>query len=169
MRIGELAYNIHVHRVHAWRLASAGVVPGTKKTKGGHFYFVKSRALTRWINFMRQESAFRRNTMARAYENGYGKETMAFKRYEKELWRQFNVQTKRAAKNRKEFKNYSNDYYDLFVGFFANTDDLIRILDEVTKWRPCKMKSHMIKSSGKRLSMLRDLINLWLSQKEISN
>ena len=35
MKIGELADRIHVSRIHAWRLARAGVVPATKKTKGG--------------------------------------------------------------------------------------------------------------------------------------
>jgi hypothetical protein len=69
---------------------------------------------------------------------------------------------KQAAENRREFKDYKNDYDDLFNGFFYNTDDLIRILDELVVWRPQKLKSRMIKASSKRLAILRDLINLWL-------
>jgi hypothetical protein len=86
MKIGELAYKIHVHRIHAWRLACAGVIPATKKTKGGHFYFVKCRQLTRWINFMQSGGAFRKKELARAYQRGYGKDKPEWKKTEKEHW-----------------------------------------------------------------------------------
>jgi hypothetical protein len=172
MKIGELAFRIHVHRVHAWRLARAGVVPGTKKTKGGHFYFVESKALTKWINYMKSWK-FRKKIMKQAYHSGYGGLTIggltsAQKKEEKELWRWFKHHRKTAAENRREFKGYTNQYSDLFEEFFYDTDDLIRILEEMTRWVDCKIKSEMIRLSAERLSILRDLINNWLSQQQSS-
>jgi hypothetical protein len=163
MRIGELAVKIGVHRVHAWRLAMADVVPGTKKTEGGHFYFVKSRALTRWINLMQGRGSFRRKEMARAYERGYGKQSASQKREAKELLRHFKIHRKKAAENRREFKGYSNQYEDLFEEFFYDTDDLIRILEELINWHDCEVRGQMVKASSERLTILRDLINAWLA------
>jgi hypothetical protein len=74
---------IHVRRHYAWRLACSGIIPATKKTKGGHFYFVKCRQLTRWINFMQGSGAFRKNELSQSYQRGYGKETPAFKKMRK--------------------------------------------------------------------------------------
>jgi len=170
MRTGELAFRIHVHRVHAWRLVRAGRVPGTKKTKGGHFYFVKCKALTRWINFMKSNGAFRRREMARAYKIGYGLESVADlkhkmvqKRSEKAHWTAYRQSLKNRIKNRREAKNYKNEYSDLFEEFFYDTDDLIRILSELVDWHDCRLKAELIKTSRERLAMLRDLINRWLA------
>ena len=163
MRIGELAFKIHVHRVHAWRLASAGVVPGTKRTKGGHFYFVKSRSLTRWINFMKSNGAHRRKEMTRAYQRGYGGKTPSQKQEENKDWYNYKLRRKQAAENRKEFKNYRNDYDDLFLIFFDDIDTLIRVLEETITWPESKTKSAMLKDSSERLMILRDLIDKWLN------
>jgi hypothetical protein len=165
MKIGELAQRIHVSRGHAWRLACAGVIPATKKTKGGHFYFVECPALSRWINFM-IGGAFRKKEMKRAYERGYGKETPAQKKTEKEHWHYYRLHRKKGAENRREFKNYINQYDDLFEAFFYDTDDLIRILEELATWRSCKLKTQMLRDSSKRLTVLRDLINVWLNQQQ---
>jgi len=35
--------------VHIWRLAKAGQIPGSRKTKGGQFYFACIPALGEWI------------------------------------------------------------------------------------------------------------------------
>ncbi len=144
----------------------AGVVPGTKKTNGGHFYFVKSRALTRWINFMQSGGAFRRKEMARAYERGYGKQSMRQKRQAKEHLRRFKIHRKKAAENRREFKDYTNQWEDLFEEFFYDTDDLIRILEDLTDWHDCEVRAEMVKASCKRLTILRDLINAWLTYQD---
>ena len=167
MRIGELAFKIHVHRVHAWRLARAGVVPGMKKTKGGHFYFVKSRSLSRWINFMQSGGAFRKKEMTRAYLRGYGG-----KRPENDeqikCWKLFRDKQKKFADFRREHKDYKNEYDDLFSDFFYNTDDLIRVLKELVTWSDCRVKSGMVKASSKRLTVLRDLINVWIGHQDNS-
>jgi hypothetical protein len=161
MKIGELAHKIAVHRVHAWRLARAGIVPGTKRTKGGHFYFVECAALSRWIGKMRSYR-FRKNELARAYQTNYGTRTAAQYGAEQEHW----VAYRRTKKNRKEFKNYKNTYDDLFNEFYQDTDDLIRILDELIGWHECKLKAEMLKTSRERLIILRDLIDKWLNQQQ---
>lgn len=161
MRTGELAQKIHVSRVHAWRLARAGIVPGTKKTKGGHFYFVQCPKLTRWINYM-IGGAYRRKEMSRAYKKDYGSITIAQNKEELRHWAFY----KRSVKIRKEYKNYINSYDDLFRCFYDDTDDLIRILEELTEWHECKLKAEMLKTSSERLIMLRDLINKWLNQQQ---
>ena len=158
MRIGELAYKIHVHRIHAWRLARAGIVPGTKKTKGGHFYFVEGPSLNRWINFMRSGGASRRKEMSRAYQTNYGRRTVANYKAEREHWAAY----RQVKRKRKEFKNQKNDYEDLFWLFYDDTEVLIRILDELTGWHECRLKAQMLKTSRERLTILRDLIDKWL-------
>jgi hypothetical protein len=169
MKIGELAFSIHVHRVHAWRLAKAGVVPGTKRTNGGHFYFVKSKSLTRWINFMKAGGAHRRKEMSRAYQREYGKgyrQTDTQKKAEKELWGWFKHHQKKSVAHRREFKGYVNQNSDLFEEFFYDTDDLIRILKELVTWHECKLKTKMKQLSESRLTVLRNLINKWLVEQQ---
>jgi hypothetical protein len=172
MKIGELAFKIHVHRIHAWRLATAGVIPATKRTKGGHFYFVKCRSLTRWINFMQSGGAFRKKELSRAYKKGYGNPKLAKKRdawkTAKEHLDKFKHYQKQMADDRREYKDYENSWDDLFYDFFYNTDDLIRVLDELTVWHDCEVKWRMAKASSKRLTILRDLINNWLNQQQSS-
>jgi predicted DNA-binding transcriptional regulator AlpA len=90
MKIGELAQKIQISRVHAWRLAKAGVVPRTKKTKGGHFYFVQCRALTRWINFM-IGGAFRKKELARAYAKNYGSENFKDRRERRRTFKEYRM------------------------------------------------------------------------------
>ena len=160
MKIGELAHKIAVHRVHAWRLARARIVPGTKRTKGGHFYFVECAALSRWIGKMRSYK-FRKTELTRAYQTNYGTRTVANYKAERDHWDAY----RRSKIERKEFKGYKNSYDDLFKEFYYDTDDLIRILDELTVWHECKLKAQMLKTSRKRLEILRDLINKWLSEK----
>lgn len=167
MKIKELAYKIHVHRVHAWRLASAGIIPATKKTKGGHFYFVKCRQLTRWINFMQSGGAFRKKELARAYQKGYGKIRPENEEQIK-CWKLFKYHRKKSAETRKRLKSYINQYDDLFEGFFYNTEDLINILKEITTWPDTRVKEGMLKASRERLALLRDLINEWLNQQQSS-
>jgi hypothetical protein len=158
MKIGELAQRIHVHRVHAWRLAKAGVIPATKKTKGGHFYFVECPALTRWINFM-IGGAFRRKEMARAYKCGYGGVIPGAIEEERRLRRAW----KEVQKLRKEHGDYTLGYHEIFRSFFSSTEDLIKVLEEITEWRKCKLKADLLKTSRERLTVLRDLLAIWLS------
>lgn len=117
---------------------------------------------------MKSGGAFRKKELSRAYQRGYGKVTPALKKEEKEHWHWFKYHQKQAAETRREFRGYQNMYSDLFEEFFYDTDDLIRILDELVGWRPQKLKSQMIKSSSKRLTMLRDLINLWLISENLT-
>lgn len=159
MKIGELAQRIHVHRVHAWRLAKSRVVPGTKRTKGGHFYFVECSSLTRWINFMKAGGAFRRKEMKRAYQSEYGKVTPDQHKAEmvmRKAWRDSN-------KNRRSPYRHFIDNRDLFVALYSYTDSVIQALEELTKWRECKLKSDLIRTSRGRLEVLRQLIDTWVS------
>ena len=81
MRIGELAFQIHVSRIHAWRLARAGIVPGAKRTKGKHFYIPETPQLQRWINFMCGWK-FRKKELSRAYKKHYGSEKILCQKQE---------------------------------------------------------------------------------------
>lgn len=160
MKIGELALKIHVHRVHAWRLARAGVIPGTKRTKGGHFYFVECSALKRWINFM-IGGAFRRKEMTRAYKSGYGgvAVTPAGIKEEKRLrraWRNMKIL-------RNNYRGYTLGYTEIFNTFFSSTEHLIKVLEEITTWRKCKLRDDLLVASIERLTVLRDLMNRWIS------
>ena|ERR1039457_1649100 len=169
MRIGELRHKIAASRGHTWRLAKSGIVPGMKKTKGGHSYFVESPRLTRWINLMGSH-AFRKKEIRRAYQRGYGNPILAKKiqarKLAKEHLEKFKDYQKRMAEHRREFKDYKNSYDDLFWDFFYNADDLIRVLEELTVWHDCEVKWQMAKASRKRLTILRDLINNWLNHQQ---
>lgn len=48
LRCGKLAKTARISRMQVWRLAKAGEIPGARKSKGNHFFFVKSPALTKW-------------------------------------------------------------------------------------------------------------------------
>ena len=49
MRTSELAKLVGYSGAHLRRLAIAGVVPGLRTTKGGHYWFKDSRRLRVWI------------------------------------------------------------------------------------------------------------------------
>jgi len=160
MKIGELAQKIHVHRVHAWRLAKAGIIPGTKRTKGGHYYFVEGPSLTKWINFM-IGGAFRNREMSRAYEGGYGGIVITPEGIKEE--RKLRRAWKEVKKLRKDLKSHVLGYDELFDDFFTSTENLIKVLEEITVWRECKLKADLLKASHERLTVLRDLLTAWLS------
>jgi hypothetical protein len=111
---------------------------------------------------MRGGGAFRRKEMSRAYQTNYGRRTVANYKAEKDHW----VAYRRVKRERKEFKDYTNTYDDLFREFYYDTDDLIRILEELTIWHECKLKAKMLETSRERLTILRDLIEKWLNQKQ---
>ena len=113
--------------------------------------------------------AFRKKVLSRAYQKGYGRETPEFKKLEKEHWHYYKLHCKKAAENRRDFKGYTNQYDDLFEGVFNDADDLIRILEELTTWRQCKLKTQMLKDSYKRLEILRELLDKWLNQQQQSD
>ena len=112
--------------------------------------------------------AYRKKEMKRAYEIGYGKQSMAQRREAKEHLRQFKIYRKMADKARRQNKKYISGYDDLFQGFFDDTDDLIRILEELIHWHECEVKAQMAKASRERLAILRDLINVWIGRRDES-
>jgi hypothetical protein len=157
MRTGELAQKIHVSRIHAWRLAKAGIVPATKKTKGGHFYFIECPKLTRWISKMTSWK-FRKKEMARAYVKRYGDQKLKDKKAIKHLRSEF----KKAIKwtERLTFDGVSD--YRYFYVFHTSIGELTKILGDLTKWPQDDLNQEMIKLSIGRLAILRDLINEWI-------
>jgi len=161
MTTGELAHKIHVSRVHAWRLAKAGIVPGTKRTKGGHFYFVRCSQLTRWTNFV-IGGAFRRKELARAYAKHYGNEKLQQEKEECHLRSEFKKASRRVRGL--NFGEYSN--HDFFWHFHHSICTVSKILDELIHWREGKLKSELIKLSRKKLSVLRKLIDKWLNDQQ---
>lgn len=161
MRIGELAQKIHVSRVHAWRLASAGIVPGTRKTKGGQFYFVQSHSLTRWINLM-IGGKFRKKEMSRAYKKHYGLDKLEDKRSEQILKMALKKAFNRALRDAHILNLNDFDNFDYFYAFHFDIGELTKILQQLIQWRESRLKSEMVKLSRERLIVLRDLINEWL-------
>ena len=67
---------------------------------------------------MQSGGAFRKKEIKRAYERGYGKQSMEQKRTAREHLKKFKLYQKRMAEDRKEFKDYKNSYDDLFWDFF---------------------------------------------------
>lgn len=157
MRIGELAQKIHVSRIHAWRLARSGIVPSTRKTKGGQFYFVHSSQLTRWVNRM-IGGKFRKNEMSLAYEKHYGNDRLKEAKEAKHLRAAF---TKAFRDNKNlSFDDYDNS--DYFYAFHCDILELTKLLQELNQWRESDLKAEMINMSRERLTTLRKLISKWL-------
>jgi len=118
---------------------------------------------------MNCSTAFRRKEMSLAYRRGYGGKIPDNDEQIK-LWKLFKEHhTKSPAEIRKECKGYENQPFDLFVVFFYETEELIIILKEITKWSDCRVKTRMLKASRERLTYLRDLIEKWLNQQSSTN
>jgi hypothetical protein len=60
LRCGRLAEMVGLTSRHVCKLAKAGKIPGAKRTKGGHFYFVSCPALGDWISDRRFKRALRK-------------------------------------------------------------------------------------------------------------
>src|SRR5579862_512924 len=50
VRCGKLAKMVGITRKHVHDLARSGRIPGAKRTKGGHYYFMDCPALKDWIH-----------------------------------------------------------------------------------------------------------------------
>src|SRR5262245_21386305 len=53
LRCGELGKMVGLTRQHVHRMAVKGLIPGAKKSKGGHFYFVNCPRLEPWVSACR--------------------------------------------------------------------------------------------------------------------
>jgi hypothetical protein len=49
LRCGKLAKTVGLTRMQVFRLARAGLIPGVRRSGGGHFYFAQCPALEEWI------------------------------------------------------------------------------------------------------------------------
>ena len=98
--------------------------------------------------------------MSRAYKKDYGSARIAQQREEKLLLKEYKL----ALKIRREDVNFIFSRSELFRCLFADIDELIQILDELTKWVDCKLKQEILNKTKERLAILRDLINHWLKQ-----
>jgi len=162
MRIGEIAKAIRVSRQHAWRLAKAGKIPNTRKTKGGHYYFIKTSWLTQWINYMKSYGKFRRNIMTEAYQDGYGGVRPAFTKEEQKLRHHLEL----ALLHRSTVEKMIMDYDIIFEIYYGTTDDLINVISEIANWKECKLKRVAIRTNKSRLIKLRAAINELLNQQK---
>jgi len=84
LRCGELGKRAGLCRMQVHRLAKKpGGIPGTRISKGGHFYFVKCPALDRWIGERqwiaeRRRIARLRQPSQQAARRPYGRSLRAF-------------------------------------------------------------------------------------------
>ena len=67
IKAGEMARRLGISRMHVGRLAKAGAIPGARRTKGGHWFWLETESLQRrlskkqskrkdkeWLNQQRQ-------------------------------------------------------------------------------------------------------------------
>lgn len=175
IRPGELAKIISISRTHVWRLVRAGTVPATKKTRGGHFYFVRCPKLTRWINRMSVHGRFYKNEMARAYKKHYGSEKFKAEKTRRHLTALFNKASAYTASNKRKRehrvwkRDQENDDY-FYYYLFCTALELTDVLKELPQrtGAESKIKRELINVSREplinSLTTLRDLINGWLNQ-----
>ena len=131
MKIGELADRIHVSRIHAWRLARAGVVPATKKTKGGHYYFVECDTLNKWINFTAIiGSHHRKKMMALAYKKNYGSEKIQCQKLARMQLKEFRISGNLSRKKFSRNKLVNSDVGDYYSFFHDSIVHLETVLDD---------------------------------------
>ena len=157
MRVGELARKIHVSRIHAWRLAKSGTVPATKKTAGGHFFFVESEKLTRWINYMGNQK-FRQKAMHRAYARYYGSDKLKAARDNRQLVKMF----KEGKKDAESEIAVDYDRPEFYYSFSYFPIEMARMIQEYNQWPEGAVKEKVRQLSKKHLIILRNLINDWL-------
>jgi len=161
MTTSELAHKLAISRIHAWRLARSGVVPATRRTKGGHFYFVECPKLTKWINYTAIiGSKHRKKEMTRAYRRHYGNTVL-----ERAKDRRHFMFVVRRAFNRAKVVNLGRMSSDEFFDQF-NYDiiELTKMLDFLDGWRDQEIKKEMVQMSGKKLWLLKKRIDKWLNR-----
>lgn len=69
LTVSKLATELCFSVAHTRRLAAAGVIPETLKTKGGHYRFRATPALKRWITRMQPERPYRQQVIEKAYDH----------------------------------------------------------------------------------------------------
>ena len=73
IRAGEMARRLGVSRMHVGRLAKAGAIPNSRQTAGGHWFWLDTTGLRRWLSQMEFGRQFRESALSRAYLLGYEK------------------------------------------------------------------------------------------------
>jgi predicted DNA-binding transcriptional regulator AlpA len=50
IKAGEMARRLGISRMHVGRLAKAGAIPGARRTKGGHWFWLETESLQRRLS-----------------------------------------------------------------------------------------------------------------------
>lgn len=158
MRVGELAVKLAISRIHAWRLARSGVVPGCYRTKGGQYRFRDSVKLRRWINKATYKTAFYRAEMRRAYKERYGDKKLDRQLTNRRLMVLFRKSERMGKHNR---PMHSSDYH-FICSFLDSLDELPTMLkiwmdDDFTG-----MRKEVSKITQKRILRLKSAVDKWL-------
>lgn len=66
-----MARRLGISRMHVGRLARAGAIPNSRRTKGGHWFWLDTPGLKRWLNRMEFGRKFRKDRLSNAYMLGY--------------------------------------------------------------------------------------------------
>jgi excisionase family DNA binding protein len=84
IKAGEMARLLGVSRMHLWRLAKAGRIPGARLTVGGHWFWLDTASLRRWLEAVRLCRLSGKSTLSKACLQRQSKNrTAAGKRFNK--------------------------------------------------------------------------------------
>ena len=72
-----MATRLGISRMHVGRLAKSGAIPGARRTKGGHWFWLETEGLRQWLDVMRLRGGSGNSTLSKACDRHHNKNQMA--------------------------------------------------------------------------------------------